>query len=179
VWPIFIPLQNNFSITLNQANTTPDASSLVVPANFILGADISSYPQVIDGGGIYHHINGTPGDLFDIITPVGFKFGRLRLWVDPTNIETATQDYGNFNHTLEMAQLMTTNGWSYLLDYHYSDWWADPSTQTKPQAWENLTFSTLLEQIYNYTYDVLDELREHDALPAMIQTGNEISHGML
>jgi arabinogalactan endo-1,4-beta-galactosidase len=78
-----------------------------------------------------------------------------------------------------MAKKFKTAGWKYLLDFHYSDWWADPGQQTKPKDWENLTFYELNQALYNYTYEVLTELDNFNVLPDMIQIGNEISHGFL
>lgn len=156
-----------------------DFSPVNVSPDFIFGADISSYPQVIDGGGVFKNYTGEPANLFDLIGNIGVKWGRLRLWVDPPVVANSTTKYCDLEHTKTMASLFKSRNLSYLLDFHYSDWWADPGQQNKPHSWEDLPFSDLSNQVYNYTYSVLDELAELNALPAMIQTGNEISHGML
>ncbi|MHA1887065.1 MAG: glycosyl hydrolase 53 family protein [Promethearchaeota archaeon] len=166
--------------SLNSKRTIASSfASILVPSDFIFGADLSSYPQVIDGGGIYKNYTQIPANLFDLIKPIGIRWGRLRLWVDPPEVANSSSKYCNLEHIKAMASLFSSQNISYLLDFHYSDWWADPGQQYKPKNWNNLSFSELLSQVYNYTYFVLEELAEIEALPSMIQTGNEISHGML
>ena len=150
-----------------------------VSSNFILGADISSLPQVIDGGGLFFTTNGTEANVFDLMEYSGFHYARLRLWVDPVSVVDATGDYCNFEQTLRTAQLIKASNWSLLLDFHYSDWWADPGHQKKPSAWENLSFNVLMETLYKYTYQTLVNFSNAGIVPDLIQTGNEIAHGML
>jgi arabinogalactan endo-1,4-beta-galactosidase len=78
-----------------------------------------------------------------------------------------------------MAQRVKQAGFGLLLDFHYSDWWADPATQTKPAAWKNLSYNSLVTAVYNYTANVLNALKAVNAYPDMVQIGNEISGGLL
>ena len=155
-----------------------DDDSILVHDEFFLGADLSSLPQV-DAVDTKFYLKEVEEDVFTILNTVGFSYGRLRLWHTPENEPAALGSYCDLNHTIDMAVRMKNAGWKYLLDFHYSDWWADPSQQTKPAVWDNLTFGELNLSLYDYTYDVLTELDNYKALPDMIQVGNEISHGFL
>ena len=78
-----------------------------------------------------------------------------------------------------MAKKIKQEGFDFLLDFHYSDWWADPGQQRKPKAWENLHGTELEEAVYTYTIKVLCALKEAGAMPDMVQIGNEIRSGLL
>ena len=78
-----------------------------------------------------------------------------------------------------MAKKIKQEGFDFLLDFHYSDWWADPGQQRKPKAWENLHGTELEEAVYTYTKKVLCALKEAGAMPDMVQIGNEIRSGLL
>ncbi len=154
------------------------SESILVHNEFFLGADLSSLPQV-DAAGTKFYLNDGEEDVFQILNTMGFSYGRLRLWHTPENELAALGSYCDLNHTVDMAIRLKAAGWKYLLDFHYSDWWADPAHQKKPKAWENLTFEDLTQNLYDYTYSVLTELDNHNVLPDMVQIGNEISHGFL
>lgn len=145
---------------------------------FFLGADLSSLLQVLDAGTSFSRQN-VSDSLFTILSDVGFNYGRLRLWDTPSNVEGAVDNYCDLNHTIAVAQQMVGAGWGYLLDIHYSDWWADPANQHPPLGWQNLSFQDLASVVFNYTREVLDGLVLAGAPPSMIQVGNEINHGFL
>jgi arabinogalactan endo-1,4-beta-galactosidase len=81
--------------------------------------------------------------------------------------------------TVEIAARAKKLGLKVLIDFHYSDWWADPGTQTKPRAWESLNPEELQKAVYDYTASVIQALVAHHAKPDMVQLGNEINGGML
>ena len=81
--------------------------------------------------------------------------------------------------TVEIAKRTVENGMNFLLDFHYSDFWADPAKQVKPKAWENLNINALETAVYLHTIDTLKALKNQGVSPAMVQVGNEITNGLL
>src|SRR5690606_20385870 len=98
---------------------------------------------------------------------------RLRLWKDPV------AGYHNLEKTVEMAKRIKEKGFHFLLNFHYSDYWADPGKQIKPKEWEGLSFPNLLGAVEDYTENVIRTLKEEGVLPDMVQIGNEITTGMI
>ncbi len=145
---------------------------------FIKGMDISSYPEMIDMGYKYYDYEGKEVNLLDFAVSQGFNYGRLRIWNEPQNVPAA-KGYCDLAHTKKMAQEIKKHGMGLLLDFHYSDWYADPGTQTKPIAWEGLNDDDLIMAVYDFTKNVLQELDSIGAYPDMVQIGNEIRCGMI
>jgi beta-galactosidase len=85
----------------------------------------------------------------------------------------------NLEYTKQMAKRVKAAGMKLLLDFHYSDYWADPGKQYKPSAWKGLSFSILKDSVFQYTKQVIKELKEQGTSPDMVQIGNEINHGMI
>ncbi|HLA59324.1 MAG TPA: glycosyl hydrolase 53 family protein, partial [Puia sp.] len=85
----------------------------------------------------------------------------------------------NLEHTKQMAKRVKAAGMKLLLDFHYSDYWADPGKQYKPAAWRNLSFDELKKALYDYTKKVIRELKDQGTAPDMVQVGNEINHGIV
>jgi arabinogalactan endo-1,4-beta-galactosidase len=139
----------------------------------ILGADISSLKKSEDLGGIYKDADGTPGDALQILKNHGLNYARLRVWVDPAD------GYHNKERLLEMASRLKSLGIKLLVDFHYSDNWADPGKQIKPAAWKDLDFEGLKKALYDHTYDVVSSLVAQGTPPDMVQVGNEINAGLL
>ncbi len=139
----------------------------------ILGADISSLDKSEDMGGIYRDADGTEGDALQILGLHGLNYARLRVWVDPAD------GYHGTEEILGMALRLRSLGIRLLVDFHYSDNWADPGKQFKPAAWNNYTFEQLRQAVYDYTFDVCSRLVAQGTPPAMVQLGNEINAGML
>jgi len=139
---------------------------------FITGVDLSGLPGIEDHGGLFTE-SGIPRDALSIFKDHGVNFVRLRIWHSPAG------GYSNLDHTLLMAQRAKAAGLGILLDFHYSDSWADPGQQTKPSAWQGLSFQELKDSVYHYTHDVIACLKNNDALPDMVQLGNEITCGLL
>lgn len=147
---------------------------------FIKGMDLSSLEAVEDAGGEFFDGNGNKiNDILQYLkTDKDVNYVRLRIWNNPTTSFDAG-DYCNKEHTIEMAQRIKQAGLKFLLDFHYSDTWSDPSYQSKPEAWKDLNFSELKQAVYDYTADILNSLNTVGAYPDMVQVGNEISGGML
>lgn len=146
--------------------------------SFIKGADISSLDAVEDYGGKYYDFDGNETDAIQFLMENGCNYFRLRVWNNPTKSFDAG-DYCNPEHTVEMAKRIKEAGGKYLLDFHYSDWWADPNNQTVPAAWKGMTEEELVQAVYDFTAEVLTTLAEENAYPDMVQIGNEIGNGML
>jgi arabinogalactan endo-1,4-beta-galactosidase len=141
-------------------------------APFYLGADISTLSEVDQRGGVYMD-GDQPGDALAIFEKHGWNCFRLRIWVDP-------RDGANgLAYTVKLAQRIKKSGGTFMLDFHYSDWWADPQKQNKPAAWTNLYFDVLVDQTQTYTSNVIKTLKDAGATPDFVQVGNEITGGML
>ena len=139
----------------------------------ILGADISSLNKSEAMGGVYKSSDGIPGDALQILKQHGMNYARLRVWVKPAD------GYHNKAELLKMAVRLNNLGIKLLVDFHYSDNWADPGKQYKPAAWKDLDFDQLKQAVYDHTYDVCSSLVSQGTPPDMVQLGNEINAGML
>lgn len=107
---------------------------------FVQGVDASFLQQIEDSGGVFFS-DGLPADALAIFQSHGVNYVRLRLW------DTLGSGYNDLAHTLLMAQRVKTRGMGLLLDFHYSDTWADPGQQAKPASWASLTFNELVTAI--------------------------------
>ena len=103
----------------------------------------------------------------------GMNYARLKVWVNPAD------GYNNKARVLAMAKRVKAQGMKLLVDFHYSDTWADPGKQNKPAAWAGHSYSQLKTDVYNHTYDVLNALKAQGTTADMVQIGNEINGGML
>lgn len=145
---------------------------------FIKGMDVSSYPETVDKGFGFYDFDGNEVNILDFAKEQGFNYGRLRIWNDPPK-NADGRCYCDLAHTRRMAREIKSRGMGLLLDFHYSDWWADPGNQKKPHAWEALTGAALADAVYAYTKEVLTALDADGTYPDMVQVGNEIRCGML
>ncbi|HEU5051950.1 MAG TPA: beta-galactosidase GalA [Hanamia sp.] len=154
--------------------------STAMPEGKILGADISFLPQ-LEARGIKFFDHGVQKDAIQILKHHGFNYIRLRLFVNPANDSGYSPGKGfcDLPHTLQMAKRIKKAGMKFLLDFHYSDTWADPGKQYLPEAWKDLSFQQLAQKVHEYTKHVLLALKAQGTLPDMVQTGNEINHGIL
>lgn len=146
----------------------------------MIGADISFLPQ-LESRGMNFYDKGEKGDAIEILKKHGFNYIRLRIFVNPENEKGYAPNKGfcDLDNTLKMARRVKDAGLNLLLDFHYSDTWADPQKQYKPKAWEGLAFEELTNKLKDYTKSVLLELKEQGTMPDMVQIGNEINHGMV
>ncbi len=147
-------------------------------SQFIKGMDISSYPEMLDKQYTYYDFNGKEVNLLDFAKEQGFNYGRLRIWNEPERVPESG-GYCNLQDTLKMAKEIMQRGMGLLLDFHYSDWWADPGNQNLPFAWKELSEDELVEAVYDYTKKVMMALDENGTYPDMVQIGNEIRCGMM
>lgn len=147
-------------------------SSSLKSNQFINGVDISMLKQVEDNGGVFYE-NGNQVDPIQLYKEKGFNTARIKIW------HTPMLNYNNLESVLEMAQRINNVGLDLFLDFHYSDTWADPSSQTKPAAWENLNFETLCDSIKQYSRNVITALKNQNTLPKYVQIGNETDCGFL
>jgi arabinogalactan endo-1,4-beta-galactosidase len=149
-------------------------------SDFIMGADVSMLKQIEDSGGKFYD-NGVEKDCLTILKEHGVNWIRLRIWNDPTDAAGTLLGGGNndLENTVMMAARAKAMGFKFLLDFHYSDWWADPGKQTMPKAWLGLTLEDLEKAVYEYTAKVMQTLVKADAMPDMVQIGNEVNGGML
>ena len=159
---------NSSSKTIPPALSNQDIS-------FFFGTDLSYVNEMEDCGAVYKDKNGEPKDVYQIFKTEGANLIRLRLWHNPT--WTNYSNYTDVKYAIERAK---AKGLKVLLDFHYSDTWADPDKQEIPEAWladinntENLGIL-----LYNYTYNTLDSLAQDNLLPDIVQVGNEIN-GMI
>jgi arabinogalactan endo-1,4-beta-galactosidase len=139
----------------------------------IMGADVSSLKKSEDKGGVYTDENGTPDEALKILQNHGLNAIRLRVWVNPAD------GYHDKAELLVMAKRAQELGLKVLVDFHYSDTWADPGKQFKPAAWEKLDFADLKQALYDHTFEVCRSLVAQGTPPYMVQIGNEINNGLL
>ncbi len=146
--------------------------------DFYKGMDISFLPQFTDKGMQVKDFDGTVVEPFLLLKKYGVNSIRLRIWKNPEN-EPESGGYCSLAHTLAMARKIKEWGMHFLLDFHYSDYWADPANQRKPKEWEGLSFEELEHAVFDYTKDTLLSLKKEGLLPDIVQIGNEIRSGLL
>ncbi|MCU0444212.1 MAG: arabinogalactan endo-1,4-beta-galactosidase [Microscillaceae bacterium] len=156
---------------------TPKGTLTQAPLDkrFYRGADLSFLPEMEQAGTQFYQGN-TAGSPLQILKKSGMNLVRLRLWHTPA---PEHQGHSSLTEVLAFAQRLRAEGVDFLLDFHYSDTWADPGKQFIPQAWQGLSVNTLGDSIFNYTRQVLARLQAQNTLPQMVQIGNETNSGML
>lgn len=145
---------------------------------FYKGMDISFLPQCEAEGMQTKDLDGTVMDPFELVQKYGVNAIRLRIWHTPENIEHSG-GYCNLEHTIAMAKRIKEHDMAFMLDFHYSDFWADPGHQIKPKAWQSLRFEELQTAVFEYTKDTLLELKKQGVMPDVVQIGNEIRCGLM
>lgn len=153
--------------------------ALTATAQKYVGGDISLLTKYETNGAKYYDKDGVAiTDMLTFLKNQGLNCMRVRLFVDPSNgtDRAACQD---LEYVKALGQRIKSAGFKFMLDFHYSDTWADPSKQWTPDAWKTLTDEQLYDKIYEYTATCLEEMNTAGATPDFIQTGNEISYGML
>src|ERR1044072_9255352 len=139
----------------------------------MLGADVSTLQRALDLGAKYYNASGAQQDPYDILKSTGINYARLRIWNTPAS--------GNNNKAkvLQQAKAIKAKGLKLLIDFHYSDTWADPGKQYPPAAWASPSLNQLQSDAYTYTSDVSTDLKSQGTTPDSVQIGNEINVGML
>lgn len=145
---------------------------------FYKGVDISSLLEMEDNGFKLYTEDDHECEALEFCMMNGVNSIRLRIWNDPSSVPEAG-GYCDLEHTVKLAKRIKEKNLHFLLDFHYSDWWADPGKQRKPRAWEQLDKDALVQAVYDYTKQVLERLQDEGCLPDMVQIGNEIRSGML
>jgi arabinogalactan endo-1,4-beta-galactosidase len=145
--------------------------------SFAKGADVGWLPQMEATGYQFYDADGIKKDCLQLLKDRGMNTIRLRVWVNPSNDKAS--GHCSKEETVAMALRAQKMGMRIMIDFHYSDSWADPGKQNKPLAWQNHTFSELLNDVYFHTEDVLQALKKVGVTPEWVQVGNEIPGGML
>ena len=149
----------------------------------IRGMDISSYTALKKAGVKYYDFDGKETSLLKVLHDNGVNYIRIRIWNDPTNEKGETYGGGanDVAAGLEIAKEAAQYDMKLLLDFHYSDFWADPALQKIPKAWEKDKNDTekMKQNVYDFTKDTIKKFQEVGADIGMVQVGNEITNGML
>ncbi len=157
--------------------TAQKSSTQIQNKTFVKGADISWLPQMEATGFKFYNNKNEQQDCFRILKDYGINTIRLRTWVNPSNDKAS--GHCSKEETVAMAVRAKKWGMRTMIDFHYSDSWADPGKQKKPAAWEGHNFSQLLRDVYNYTFDVMSSLKKSGVMPEWVQVGNETAGGMI
>ena len=146
-----------------------------------VGGDISLLPEYISAGAPYMDEDGNKIDLLPYLHEIGMNAMRVRLFVDPEAFpgEQDPNACQSLPFIIPLCKDIVGQDFDLVLDFHYSDTWADPSKQFTPDAWKDLSDEQLIAKIYEYTKETLTSLKDEGIVPKFIQPGNEISYGML
>ena len=150
-------------------------------SDFIMGMDVSSVLAEEASGVKYYNFAGEEEDLFKILSDNGVNYIRVRVWNNPYDDQGHGFGGGNndLNAAIEIGKRATQYNMKLLVDFHYSDFWADPAKQTAPRAWASMDFETKQEALYNYTKESLTTLKENKIDVGMVQIGNETNGGKM
>ncbi len=143
--------------------------------SFIRGVDVSSIISLENSGTVFYDENGNEQDIFKTLNQSGVNYIRVRVWNDP--FDASGNSYGgganDINTAVEIGKRATANNMKLLVDFHYSDFWADPAKQMVPKAWADMTIDEKAEALYQYTKDSLKQLTDAGVNIGMVQVGNE------
>ncbi|GAB3902776.1 glycoside hydrolase family 53 protein [Mucilaginibacter boryungensis] len=145
----------------------------VLPAGFAKGADIGWLSEMEDAGRKFNDNKGNAMDCIDLLKSKGINSIRLRVWVNPATKYSSKAD------VLALAIRAKNKGMRLMIDFHYSDNWADPGKQVTPAAWKNYDLPALQKAVYEHTYDVLSILKANGITPEWVQVGNESNTGFM
>mgnify|MGYP001785924895 FL=1 len=164
----------------------PEESSVYVEAipdisdDFYRGMDASAVLALENSGVKYYNFDGEEQDVFMTLAQAGVNYIRLRVWNDP--YDENGNGYGGGNNdvatAIALGQRATKYGMKVCIDFHYSDFWADPKKQFVPKAWEGMEIEEKADALYDFTLDSLTQLLEAGVDVGMVQIGNEINNGM-
>ena len=174
-------------IEVEQVTVSATSDSLYVekvdnlPEDFIMGMDASSVPSLEAGGVKFYDYDGTETDVFKVLAQNGINYIRVRVWVDPFDAEGRGYGGGNcdINTALEIGKRATKYGMKLLVNFHYSDFWADPAKQQCPKAWVDMDIEKKADALYKYTKDSLKLLKNAGVAVGMVQVGNETNGGKM
>jgi len=171
-----LALCSGCELTDEEDRSTPDREIPSPVTDFYRGADLSYVNEMQDCGASYTSAEGLSRDPYELFAEAGSNLTRLRLWHNPD--WTSYSTYADVQVAINRAQ---SAGMQVLLDFHYSDTWADPGHQIIPAAWRAIAndLEVLEDSVYQYTYGVLSRLQQSGNLPEMVQVGNEINSEIL
>ena len=144
---------------------------------FAKGADVGWLPQMEATGYKFYDSDGNEKDCLRLLKDRGMNSIRLRVWVNPNDDKAS--GHCSKDETVSMALRAQKMGFRIMIDFHYSDSWADPAKQFKPKAWEKHSFPELLNDVYNHTFEVISAIKKAGVTPEWVQIGNEIPGGIL
>lgn len=150
-----------------------DEQPNISPEKFYAGVDWSFYAEMRDHNVVYYNSLEQPADPIELAAQSGMNIGRLRLWHSPAS------GRNNLSEVKQTALKLKQQQMAFMLDIHYSDTWTDPGNQTIPSAWQDLTLDELKTAVYQYTKEVLLELKSQNTSPEFVQIGNETDSGFL
>lgn len=147
---------------------------------YVKGMDICSLDEIEQLGAKFYD-KGQQGDLLDILKSYGTNYIRIRLWNDPKSPEGKPYGAGNtdIEVALRLAKRTKAAGMKLLLNFHYSDCWADPGKQRMPKAWVGLSVEELEKAVYEFTKETMERFVAEGVTPDMVQVGNELSNGLM
>lgn len=166
-------LKSNLLLLLLALQAGFSSRLLAQSGTFAKGADVGWLTQMEASGRVFYNATGMQQDLLQVLKGYDMNTIRLRVWVNPAG------GWNGKNDVVAKAIRARNLGLRLLIDFHYSDSWADPSQQNKPAAWAGLTFSQLKQALYDHTYSLLDSLKCNNIVPEWVQVGNETPDGML
>lgn len=181
---LWIILTSTLNLSCQEDKPVVQEPEKGTPEGFYFGADLSYVNQILDKGGEYKD-QGTAKDPYTLFADRGVNLVRLRLWHTPSwtkdiYADAGTQMYNDLADVERAIRAARQEGMQVLLDFHYSDDWADPGKQKVPQAWRDITsLDVLVDSVYNYTFNVLSYLDGEGLMPELVQLGNETNCGML
>lgn len=153
-----------------------------MPDDFARGVDISALTALENSGVEFHYLDGSQGDMFDILKGAGVNYVRIRIWNNPYDSSAPYKAYGAGNCDLYNAKILgkraTDAGMKVFIDFHYSDFWADPEKQFAPKEWADYSLAYKKDAVYNFTYNSLKELLDYGVNIGMVQIGNETNGSM-
>lgn len=155
--------------------------STMAPAQKYVGGDISMLKKFLDEGAVYKNKDGNVVQPLEFFKEQGWNAMRIRLFVDPANASSSDRKEGaiqDLEYVKAMGKDIKAAGFKFMLDFHYSDTWTDPGQHSTPASFKEPS-KTIEEHLYLYSKQCLKELNEVGATPDFIQTGNEITYGML
>lgn len=170
----FLLLPLLLSCSKSEVQTVPKQEEPIqVRPDFAKGADVGWITEMEAQGVKFYNNNGTATEGMALLKSLGMNTIRLRVWVNPS------PRYNDANDVLVKAKRAKTLGMRIMINFHYSDSWADPGQQTKPAAWVNLDVKGLKKAMTTHTQEVLTLLKTNDITPEWVQIGNETNNGML
>ncbi len=173
-------LQNRLSSNSDFQTYAPVAAKL--DSDFMRGFDASEVKALEEAGISFYDENGKKTDIFKILADNGVNWIRLRIWNDYTkemNAEWKPYGFNNLERTIDMAKRAKANGLKLLLDFHYSDNWADPQKQKCPDMWKRITtVDELAAAVATWTGNILTQMKTAGCAPDMVQLGNEMEGGI-